>query len=101
MFSIVPEKMGFSSIGMIPNVKHVKWLVEGFEQIVHHLFPVPDTTEYSRRFQGGTADRALSLAQKQGKCTADTSMRMLNVVFCPSARGRPIHRLWFLQAIVC
>ena len=27
---------GFSSSGgTIPNVKHVKWLVEGFERIVH------------------------------------------------------------------
>src|SRR6266567_2488739 len=55
---------GFSSSGTITNVKQVKWLVEWLEQIVHHLFPVADTTEYSRRFQWGTADSVLSHAQK-------------------------------------
>jgi hypothetical protein len=55
---------GFSSSGTITNVKQVKWLVEWLEQIVHYLFPVADTTEYSRRFQWGTADSVLSHAQK-------------------------------------
>jgi hypothetical protein len=80
---------GFSSNRTITTVKHVRWLVEGFEQIVHHVFPMAATTEYSRCFQGGTADRVLSHTQKQGKWTADTTMWMPNVVFCPSATGRP------------
>jgi hypothetical protein len=80
---------GFSSGGTISDVKHVKWLVGRFEQIVRHAFPVADTTGYSRCFQGGTAGSVLSHAQKQGKCPADTTMRMPNVGLHPCDTGRP------------
>ena len=38
----------------------------------------------------GPADTPLFHAQQQGASTADTTMLMPNVAFCPSATGRPI-----------
>jgi hypothetical protein len=37
----------------------------------------------------GTADTPLFHAQQQGASTADDTMLMPNVAFCPSATGRP------------
>ena len=37
----------------------------------------------------GTADTTLFHAQQQGASTADNTMLMPNVAFCPSATGRP------------